>query len=299
MFQVKKGTRFVQIGGDNKLVDNGIVLNVTKFDDVKAGIHNVDEDHIPVYVDSEGRTFAFTHTIDKKAIKDDTTTEAPEQIPILRCLSAKDIKNWESAMFIEDVHVIKGCFFRTDNISNCLLDVTRTFTDKQGAVSILGDLLSGVYRVNVNSGEVEEDGYGGKHYSMELYNVLKALGVKTVPLEIISFTDSLRGDGDTEGHEELQIKQLYNMTKEQACGLIAGLLDGTTQIDGETEVIYCCYGNYPQSYATVQEVLDYTTREEFLKELDSTWGQLTWEHALEAEKEHLKLVNKFVDLLLS
>jgi len=178
---------------------------------------------------------------------------------------------------------------RTDNIKNFITDETARFTNKRAAIGILGSLLSGVYLVDVNTGTVIEGEYGSKSFmGTEIYCVLKALGVKTIPLDVLeSFTNE-----DIEETEDIQIKDLSSIsTVDQAKGLITELFDGVTYIDGETEVINVCYGDSPQSFGTIKSVFgDDSTVESFIIELECYW--------INGLTETKKLVDKFVALLL-
>lgn len=175
---------------------------------------------------------------------------------------------------------------------------------KDEALLLVEYLLNGTYRVNVNTGELVEGPDRAFMNGHELYYLLKALDVKSVPIDVIARITDKDAYIDIDHTLEVQpiriecIHWLYsegytNTVKASvtARGLLASLLDGCTYVNGLTGVIDMCYGEAPQSYAEVHTVYgeDFTEKD-MLDEYETYWNN--------CEVETMSLVDQLVDLLL-
>jgi hypothetical protein len=125
---------------------------------------------------------------------------------------------------------------------------------KLEALVLVGNLLSGNIVVDVDTNEMIEETENEQLFDTEFVDMLKALGVKKVPVEILARV------GRRETTDEITDITIDDVTTEidmnTAKGLLHDLLIGTTQVDATTGVIYWCYGGRDgkgHSYATVKE----------------------------------------------
>lgn len=126
---------------------------------------------------------------------------------------------------------------------------------KMEALVLVGNLLAGNIVVDVDTNEMIEETENEQLFDTEFIDVLKALGVENVPVEILArcgkriveTTDEITIDDVTEQIDEMTAK-----------GLLHDLLDGTTQVDVTTGVIYWCCGGQDgakHNYATIKECI--------------------------------------------
>jgi len=124
--------------------------------------------------------------------------------------------------------------------------------NKMGALVLIGNLLAGNITVDVDTNEMTEATENEQLFDTEFIDMLKALGVENVPVEILArcgkriveITDEITIDDVTEQIDEMAAK-----------GLLHDLLTGETQVDVKTGVIYwCCYGRDGEGhdYATIK-----------------------------------------------
>ena len=126
---------------------------------------------------------------------------------------------------------------------------------KLEALVLVGNLLSGNIVVDVDTNEMIEATKNEQLFDTEFSDVLKALGVKKVPAEILARC----GKRETTfiEDEEITIDDITeNIDEITAKGLLNDLLIGTTQVDVKTGAILWCYGGYDgaeHGYATVKQ----------------------------------------------
>ncbi len=124
---------------------------------------------------------------------------------------------------------------------------------KLEALVLVGNLLAGNITVNVDTNEMTEATKDEQLFDTEFVDILKALGVENVPVEILARC----GKRTIETTDEITIDDITEQIDERAAkGLLNDLLDGTTQVDVTTGVIYWCYGgqdNEGHEYATIKE----------------------------------------------
>ena len=123
---------------------------------------------------------------------------------------------------------------------------------KLEALVLLGNLLAGNITVNVDTDEMIEATKDEQLFDTEFSDILKALGVKNVPVEILARC----GKRTVEITDEITIDDITeNMNFNTAKNLLHDLLTGETQVDVKTGVIYWCYGGMDgkeHEYATIK-----------------------------------------------
>ena len=123
---------------------------------------------------------------------------------------------------------------------------------KMEALVLVGNLLAGNIVVDVDTNEMTEATKNEQLFDTEFIDVLKALGVKKLPVEILARV----GQRTVETTDEITIDDVTTEIDETtAKGLLNDLLDGTTQVDATTGVIHWCYGgqdNKGHEYATIK-----------------------------------------------
>jgi len=123
---------------------------------------------------------------------------------------------------------------------------------KLRALVLVGNLLAGNITVDIDTNEMTEATKNEQLFDTEFVNMLKALGVKNVPVEILARC----GKRTDEITNEITIDDVTeNMNMNTAKGLLNALLTGETQVDVKTGLIYWCCGGYDNkghSYATVK-----------------------------------------------
>lgn len=123
---------------------------------------------------------------------------------------------------------------------------------KMRALVLVGNLLSGNITVNVDTNEMTEATQDEQLFDIEFIDMLKAFGVKDVPVEILARC----GKRTVETTDEITIDDVTEqIDMNTAKGLLHDLLTGTAQVDVTTGVIYWCYGGYDNeehSYATIK-----------------------------------------------
>ncbi len=111
---------------------------------------------------------------------------------------------------------------------------------KMRALVLVGNLLSGNITVNVDTNEMTEATKNEQLFDTEFIDVLKALGVKDVPVEILARVGKRTTFiGDAEITIDDVTTEIDDIT---AKGLLHELYIGTTQVDATTGLIYWCYG---------------------------------------------------------
>lgn len=123
---------------------------------------------------------------------------------------------------------------------------------KMEALVLVGNLLSGNIVVDVDTNEMTEATKNEQLFDTEFIDMLKALGVKNVPVEILARV------GRRETTDEITDITIDDVTTEiddiTAKGLLHELYIGTTQVDATTGVIlWCCGGQdgAKHEYATI------------------------------------------------
>lgn len=123
---------------------------------------------------------------------------------------------------------------------------------KMEALVLIGNLLAGNITVDVDTNEMTEATENEQLFDTEFIDMLKALGVENVPVEILARC----GKRIVETTDEITIDDVTEQIDEMAAkGLLHDLLTGETQVDVKTGVIYwCCYGRDGEGhdYATIK-----------------------------------------------
>lgn len=124
---------------------------------------------------------------------------------------------------------------------------------KMEALVLMGNLLAGNITVNIDTNEMTEATENEQLFDVEFIDMLKALGVENVPVEILNrvgrrtvetITNEITIDDVTEQIDEITAK-----------GLLHDLLIGTTQVALDGTVRWC-YGGQDgaeHSYATIKQ----------------------------------------------
>lgn len=126
---------------------------------------------------------------------------------------------------------------------------------KMEALVLIGNLLSGNIVVDVDTNEMIEATKNEQLFDTEFVDMLKALGVKKVPVEILARVGRRE---TTEITNEITIDDVTeNMNFNTAKGLLHDLLIGTTQVDATGVILWCCGGQdgAKHNYATVKECI--------------------------------------------
>ena len=160
---------------------------------------------------------------------------------------------------------------------------------KMEALVLVGNLLSGNIVVDVDTNEMTEATENEQLFDVEFIDMLKALGVKNVPVEILNRV----GRRTTEITNEITIDDVteqidMNTTK----GLLHDLLIGTTQVDVKTGVILWCYGGQDgaeHEYATIKECIGNINAQDVSEMYAESW--------LEAYIEDREAVEKLIKLI--
>ena len=122
---------------------------------------------------------------------------------------------------------------------------------KMEALVLVGNLLAGNIVVDVDTNEMTEETVNEQLFDTEFVDILKAFGVKKIPVEILARV----GKRTVETTDEITIDDITEQIDEMtAKGLLHDLLDGTTQID-KKGIVYWCYGGQDgvkHNYATVK-----------------------------------------------
>jgi hypothetical protein len=123
---------------------------------------------------------------------------------------------------------------------------------KMQALVLVGNLLAGNITVNIDDNKMTEATKDEQLFDTEFRNMLKALGVENVPVEILARC----GQRTTIEYEEITIDDVTEQIDEMtAKGLLHELYIGTTQVDVTTGAILWCYGGYDgkeHGYATIK-----------------------------------------------
>ncbi len=123
---------------------------------------------------------------------------------------------------------------------------------KLEALVLVGNLLAGNITVNVDTNEMTEATKDEQLFDTEFVDILKALGVENVPVEILARC----GKRTIEITDEITIDDVTEqINMDTAKGLLHELYIGTTQVDVTTGCIYWCYGgqdNKGHEYATIK-----------------------------------------------
>jgi len=162
---------------------------------------------------------------------------------------------------------------------------------KMEALVLIGNLLAGNITVDVDTNEMIEATKNEQLFDTEFVDILKALGVKKVPVEILARC------GKRETADEITDITIDDVTENMnfntAKGLLHALLIGTTQVDAKTGVIYWCYGGRDgegHSYATVKECVGNIDIKDVCEMYDGDW----W---FEDDTEEAEYVEKIVNLI--
>lgn len=129
--------------------------------------------------------------------------------------------------------------------------------NKMQALVLVGNLLAGNITVNIDTNEMTEETENEQLFDTEFRNMLKALGVESVPVEILARVGKRTVETTDEITDEITIDDVTeNMNFNTAKGLLHDLLIGTTQVDVTTGVIHWCCGGQDgkgHDYATIKE----------------------------------------------
>lgn len=127
---------------------------------------------------------------------------------------------------------------------------------KMEALVLVGNLLAGNITVNIDTNEMTEATKDEQLFDVEFVDMLKALGVENVPVEILARVGRRE---TTDEITDITIDDVTeNMNFNTAKGLLHDLLIGTTQVDATTGVIlWCCGGQdgAKHNYATIKECI--------------------------------------------
>lgn len=127
---------------------------------------------------------------------------------------------------------------------------------KMEALILVGNLLAGNIQVDIDTDKMTEATQDEQLFDAEFSNMLKAIGVKNVPVEILNRCGK-RTVETTDEDGEITIDDVTELIdSETATGLLNDLITGATQVDATTGKIYWCYGGYDNAehcYATVKE----------------------------------------------
>jgi len=160
---------------------------------------------------------------------------------------------------------------------------------KMEALVLVGNLLAGNIVVDVDTNEMVEETVNEQLFDTEFVDILKAFGVKDVPVEILARV----GKRETAETTEITVDDITENIDEMAAkGLLHDLLTGETQIDVKTGVIYwCCYGRDGEGhdYATVKGCAGDININDVVEMYDADW----W---LEAD---LEVMNDEVEKLIN
>lgn len=160
--------------------------------------------------------------------------------------------------------------------------------DRAELICLMADLLSGAYVVDVNTGMLEEAEYGATLHSSELRQMLRALGIQSIPIALLD------GMGDRlityNTNNDILIGQLTESIQfESAKGLLCSLIDGTTQVEAGTDKVLYCYGQEKKSYVTIKELFGNIT---------VAYAQAELVNAIESvDDEKLALVTTWITLM--
>lgn len=127
---------------------------------------------------------------------------------------------------------------------------------KMEALVLVGNLLAGNITVNIDTNEMTEATKDEQLFDVEFVDMLKALGVENVPVEILARVGRRE---TTDEITDITIDDVTeNMNFNTAKGLLRDLLTGETQVDATTGVIlWCCGGQdgAKHNYATIKECI--------------------------------------------
>lgn len=163
---------------------------------------------------------------------------------------------------------------------------------KMEALVLVGNLLAGNITVNVDTNEMTEATKDEQLFDTEFIDILKAFGVENVPVEILARCGKriIKEDGEI---TEITIDDVTTEIDEMtAKGLLNDLLDGTTQVDVTTGVIYWCYGGQDgvkHNYATIKACVGNIDINDICDMYAYNW--------LEADIEGEEAVEKIVNLI--
>ena len=159
------------------------------------------------------------------------------------------------------------------------------------ALVLVGNLLSGNIVVDVDTNEMLEETENEQLFDVEFVDMLKALGVENVPVEILARV------GRRETTDEITDITIDDVTEQidemTAKGLLHDLLIGTTQVDVKTGVIlWCCGGQdgAKHNYATVKKCAGRHINAQDVSEMYAE----SW---LAADIEDKEAVEKIVNLI--
>jgi hypothetical protein len=161
---------------------------------------------------------------------------------------------------------------------------------KMEALVLVGNLLAGNIVVDVDTNEMTEATENEQLFDTEFIDILKALGVENVPVEILARCG--KRETTDEITDEITIDDVTeNMNINTAKGLLHDLLTGETQVDVKTGVIYwCCSGvdNKGHDYATIKACAGNIDINDVCEMYNVDW----WEEAyIKYEEEIEKIVN--------
>ena len=161
---------------------------------------------------------------------------------------------------------------------------------KMEALVLVGNLLAGNIVVDVDTNEMTEETVNEQLFDTEFVDILKAFGVENVPVEILARCDKRE---TTEITDEITIDDVTEQIDEMtAKGLLHDLLDGTTQVDATTGVIYWCYGGQDgakHNYATIKACVGNIDINDVCDMYAYNW--------IEADIEYEEAVERLVNLI--
>lgn len=170
--------------------------------------------------------------------------------------------------------------------------VTKVDT-KMRALVLVGNLLAGNITVDVDTNEMTEATKDEQLFDTEFIDVLKALGVENVPVEILARVGRRTVETTNEITNEITIDDVTEQIDEMtAKGLLHDLLTGETQVDVKTGVIYwCCNGvdNKGHEYATIKECAGNIDIKDACETYDVSWWLEAFIEKMGAEVE--KIIN--------
>lgn len=164
---------------------------------------------------------------------------------------------------------------------------------KMEALVLVGNLLAGNIVVDVDTNEMIEATKNEQLFDTEFRDILKALGVENIPIEILNRCGK-RTVETTEITDDITIDDITEqIDMNTAKGLLHDLLTGETQVDATTGVIYWCYGGRDgegHSYATVKECVGNIDINDVCEMYDVNW----W---FEDDTEEAEYVEKLIELI--
>ena len=160
---------------------------------------------------------------------------------------------------------------------------------KLEALVLVGNLLAGNITVDVDTNEMTEATENEQLFDTEFIDMLKALGVENVPVEILARCGKRETTNEI---TDITIDDVTeNMNFNTAKGLLHDLLIGTTQVDATTGVIlWCCGGQdgAKHNYATIKECVGNIDINDVCEMYDIDW----W-----FDIEAVEYVEKLIELI--